>query len=138
MLGTNHFSNGDAGVRAIDAGREYMFFVLDRFFHPQVICADPGGTCSRLEDAIHFLKKHQEREERLMIEAGYLGYGFATHKRKHKELQRNLDKMRRTLVCGGYDSAMVADFLTEWMKRHATNFDKPFGDFVRRGGTKTI
>ncbi len=132
MFQTNHSSDDNDAVRTIDASRESLIFVLDQLFHPKVICADPGGTCSRIEDAIRFLSRNLEREERMMATAGYPG--FAAHKREHKKLLRKLKKMKRTLVCGSYDNALVFDVVTEWTKNHTDAFDKPFGDFVRERG----
>lgn len=133
MYGKNNFSNtGEADARVVVASRECLFFTLERLFHPQVICSNPGGNCSRLEDVIHFLTQNHEQEERLMIETGYPM--FATHKRKHKALMRTLKGMKRTLICGDYDSSMVAEFLTEWMRRHAADFDNSFGEFLKEKG----
>lgn len=68
-----------------------------------------------------------------MAEAAYPG--FASHKRDHETLLGELDGMRRTLVCGGYDNVLVSDFLTDWTRRHTASFDKPFGDFMRDRAT---
>lgn len=136
MFGTNRFTSADTGVRDMDASRECLSFVFDRLFHPQVICADPGGTCERIEDTIRILKRNLEREERLMTDAEYPG--LAAHKRGHDELLRKLEKMKSTLICGDYDNALVTDFLTEWTKSHSASFDKPFGDFMRERGMDSV
>lgn len=134
--GTDSFSSVDTGVKAIDASRECLSFVLGRLFHPQVICARPGGACSRIEDTVRFLARNLEREEHLMTETGYPG--FAAHKRQHRKLLENLDGMKRRLVCGEYDNALVADFLSEWTNDHTIAFDKPFGDFLRENGVESV
>ncbi len=136
IFGTNGSSGMDTGVTAIDASRECLSFVLGRLFHPRVICARPGGTCSRIEDTARFLARNLEREEHLMTESGYPD--FAAHKREHGKLLKNLDKMKRRLVCGEYDNALVADFLSGWTNNHAAAFDKPFGDFLRENGVESI
>lgn len=132
MHGTNHFSNDNPGVGTIDADREYFSIVLDRFFHPSVICAYPGGTCQRIEDTIRHLEQDLGREEKLMARTGFPG--ITAHKKEHRKLLNNLNQLKRTLVCGRYDNALVADYLTEWMKSHATDFDKPFGKFLKEQG----
>ncbi len=136
MFGTNSSSRMNTGVKSIDASRECLSFVLGRLFHPQVICARPGGICSRIEDTARFLARNLEREEHLMTETGYPG--FAAHKREHKKFLGNLDRMKHRLVCGGYDNTLVADFLSEWTNDHAAAFDKPFGDFLRENGVESI
>ena len=136
MFGTNGSSSVDTGVKAIDASRECLSFVLDRLFHPQVICARPGGACSRIEDTARLLARNLEREEHLMTKTGYPG--FAAHKREHRKFLDDLDGMKRRLVCGEYDNALVAGFLSEWTFDHATAFDKPFGDFLRENGVESI
>ncbi len=127
MYGTNDSFSTEA--RAIESNWEYLSFTLDRLFHPQVICSDPGGSCSRLEQIIRFLSRSQEHEERLMIETCYPM--FAAHKRKHRALIRTLNGMKRALTCGNYDNAIVFGLLTEWGRRHTIHFDKPLGNFLR-------
>ncbi len=136
MFATNAPSAIDTGVKAIDASRECLSFVLGRLFHPQVICARPGGVCSRIEDTVRFLVRNLEREEHLMTRSGYPG--FAAHRREHGKLLENLNDMEHRLVCGEYDNALVADFLSEWTNDHAAAFDKPFGDFLRENGVESI
>ena len=133
MFKINRFTFAANGARTITVSHEYMSVVLDNLFHPRVICAEPGGTCSRMEEAIRILGRHLEREERLMATAGFSE--FAAHKREHANLLRKLEKMKRTLVCGSYDNAFVYGEITEWMDAHAGTFDRPFGDFLRESGT---
>ncbi len=134
MFGTNHCSSADIGVGIIDENREGLCLLVDQLFHPQVICANPGGTCSRLDESIRFLTQSLAREERIMMENDYSGLGFAVHKREHEKLLRKLNKMKRVLVCGRYDNAVVFDFLTEWIRNHATHYEKPLTDFLRERG----
>jgi len=112
--------------------RGHISFAVRRLFHPQVVCAEEGGPCSRLRDAVLFLTQSLEREESFMRETGYPGY--AAHKRNHEALLRKLGKMQRALACGAYDNAMVSGFLTAWIKSHTVHFDQPFGDFLRNAG----
>ena len=135
MFGTDHFATTVSGVRTIDASRKCLSFVLGRLFHPRVICAAPGGRCTRIEDTILFVRRNLDREDRLMTEAAYPG--FAAHKREHKTLLSELDGMRRTLICGSYDNALVSDFLTDWTRRHTASFDKPFGEFLHDHATES-
>ena len=133
MFETNRSSNDNDAVRIIEASRDCLVFVLHQLFHPQMICADPGGTCSRIEDTIRFLSRSLEREERLMAATGYPA--LAAHKREHEKLLRKLERMKRTLVCGGYDNTLVFDDVTEWTRNHAAAFDKPVTDFLRKHGS---
>ena len=110
--------------------------MLEQLFHPHVICADPGGTCSRIEDTIHFLSRNLEREERLMAAAGYPG--FVVHKAEHEKLLQKLERMKRTVIFGCNDKAFVFDSVMEWTKRHDAAFDKPFGNFLRKHGTEPV
>lgn len=128
MFGANDFSGVDSDARFLEASREGLFFVLDRFFHPRVICTDPGGTCGRIEDTIRLLSRNLEREERLMLKTGYPR--SAAHKWAHDALLRKLDRMKHTLVCGDYDNALVFDFMTKWLKTHSATYDKHFNKFL--------
>lgn len=120
----------DGLIGVLDENRKSLLHLIDRFFHPSVICAHPGATCARIEDAIRIVGRNLKREERLMARAAYPGY--AVHKREHESLLGKLSRMRHTLVCGAYDNAVPHDYLTEWAGKHAAAFDKPFGDFLRR------
>ena len=128
MLGNTHFSNVNTGVGFLDESRQCLQFVLDRLFHPQMICAEQGGVCARIKDTRLFLSRNMEREERLMLESGYPG--FAGHKREHEKLLLKLADMERTLICGEYDNRQVSEFLTDWVNHHISAFDKPFGNFL--------
>jgi len=136
MAETNRPSNDNGAVRIIDASRESLAYVLEQLFHPHVICADPGGTCSRIEDTIRFLARNLEREERLMAAAGYPG--LTVHRAEHEKLLRKLERMKLSLVCGSYDNTVVFDSVVDWTKRHAADHDKPFGDFLRQHGSGSV
>ena len=71
-----------------------------------------------------------------MAAAGYPD--FAVHKAEHEKLLRKLEKMKRTLIFGSYDKALVFDSVMEWTKRHNAAFDKPFGNFLRKYGTEPV
>jgi len=129
MFINRHFVNVDTGVGSLEESRQCLQFVLDRLFHPQTICATPGGVCARIKDTVRFLSRNLEREERLMLDSGYSD--FAAHKREHEKLLLKLANMERTLVCGDYDNSQVSEFLTDWVNHHVSAFDKPFGDFLR-------
>lgn len=136
MSGNHHFAHVDIGIRALDASYQCLEFVLDRLFHPQVMCAVRGGACARIKDTIRFLTRNLEREEQLMRESEYPF--FAAHKREHEKLLRTLAKMERTMICGKYDNRQVSEFLADWMDRHVVTFDKPFSDYVRERGADGI
>ncbi len=124
-------SNDNTGIATLDASRECLHFLLDRFFHPSVICAHPGanGHCSRIEDTIRFLARNLEREEQLMETLDYPG--LEEHRREHQRLLAELNRMARDLECSHYDNAIPLDFLRDWTTKHTSAFDKPFADFVR-------
>lgn len=125
----------DDGAQFIDASRKSLNYVLCELFHPKMMCADPGGSCTRIADTVRFISRNLEREERLM-ETGYPGY--AAHKRAHGILLRKLDRMKRDFVCGAYDNALVAESLTRWTRSHNAAFDRPLADFLRERGTESV
>lgn len=132
MFEPNRCSGPEPNTVKLEVNRECLLFVLDRYFHPQVVCANPGGCCERIEDTIRFLTRNLEREERLMDLSGFTD--AQAHKQDHERVLRHLDKMMRTLVCSRYDNTQVAEFLETWADDHALAFDKPFGDFLRTHG----
>ena len=38
--------------------------------------------------------------------------------------------MKRTLVCSGYDNAMLFDLITDWQKNHIPGLDEPLGRYL--------
>ena len=122
-------SDREAIVKGMGACRESLHFLLDRYFHPQTICANPGERCQRIDDTIRFLTRNLGREERLMMLSEYAD--AAAHKRDHKMALQKLEELRDTLICGHYENTQIADFLENWVDDHAVAFDKPFEDFLR-------
>ena len=62
---------------------------------------------------------------------------FPAHKREHEMLFQILAKMKRTLVCGDYDNAIMFDFLKVWSTNHSAVFDRPFGEFLLERGMES-
>lgn len=136
MHGTINAAGFNAAARAIESNQENLLFVLDRLFHPSVMCAESSGTCSRIEDTVRFLARNLEREERLMAEIDYPE--LVAHKREHETLLRDLGNMKGTLICGVYDNAVLFNFLTKWSEEHIATYDKPFCEFLRQHDTGPI
>ena len=119
----------DFGEGELRSAMESLSYLATKFFESTVICDHPGGTCNRIVDTIRFLKYNFEREERII---NILDYPDAVgHKKEHKDLLRKLTKMERTLVCSGYDNAMLFDLITDWQKDHISRFDEPLGKYLR-------
>lgn len=117
------------GENELRSAMESLSYLTTKFFESRVICASPGGTCNRIVDTIRFLKRNFEREERIMDLVDYSE--SVLHKQEHKNLLRRLTIMRRTLVCSGYDNAMLFDLITDWQKNHIPRFDEPLGKYLR-------
>jgi len=130
MTEADAFSIPDPFVRGIEARRESLLFILDEYFHPQVICADPGGPCTRIEDTIHFLIRNLKWEEWQMEQAGYPDTD--AHKKDHEQILLRLQRMKNSFICSQYDNRQVALLVETWADQHTLAFDKPFGDFLNR------
>lgn len=133
MCEDHQSTSTEASINSIIEGQKCLTFVIERYFHPKVICADQGGSCERLENTILLLSRNLKREEQLMEKAGYPG--LAIHKREHETILRNLETLRRTLVCGSYDNDLVFDFIMDWSENHAKYFDSVFGEFLKKQKT---
>lgn len=118
-------SFGESELRSV---MESLTYLTERFFESRVICADPGGTCNRITDTIHFLRRNFQREEEMMDVVGYPE--AALHKKEHEDLLRKLMELKRTLVCSGYDNAMLFELITNWKRNHIPRFDEPFGRYL--------
>jgi hypothetical protein len=125
-------SFGESELRSV---MESLLYLTEKFFESRVICADPGGTCNRIADTIHFLRRNFQREEQMMDVVGYPE--AAPHKKEHKDLLRKLIKLKRTLVCSGYDNAMLFDLITDWKMNHVPRFDEPFGRYLHEFETNS-
>lgn len=136
MYEDNHPTGTEDPIRTIIESSKCLKFVIERYFHPKVICAEEGGSCGRLENTILLLSRNLEREERMMEEAGYPD--LASHKKEHETILRNLETLRRTLSCGSYDNDLVFEFVSEWAENHAQEFDAPFGVFLREHVDKPV
>lgn len=129
MFEHQHFSHMPTGIPSLDESHRSLQFLLDRLFHPQVMCGDQGGQCSRIRDTIRFLSRNLAHEERLMRAAGYPA--ATAHEREHRKLLRRMARMERSMSCSDYDNQRISGFLTAWMNHHVAVFDKPFGAFLR-------
>jgi len=128
MAEANAIPIPDPFVRGIEARRESLLFILDEYFHPQVICADPGGPCTRIEDTIQFLIRNLKWEEWQMEQAGYPD--TRAHKKDHEQILLRLQRMKNSFLCSRYDNRQVAQLIESWADQHSLAFDKPFEDFV--------
>ncbi len=128
MTEANANTASNAFVRGIEARRESLQFVLDGYFHPKVICGDPGGSCSRIEDTIHFLVRNLKWEEYQMEQSGYPD--ARAHKKDHEKILLRLRKMENNFICGRYDNRQVAQLVEAWAGQHNVVFDKPFEEFL--------
>ena len=117
------------GENELRSAMESLSYLTAKFFESRVICANPGGTCNRITDTIRFLRRNFEREERMMDVVDCPE--AVSHKKEHKDLLRRLTRMQRTLVCSGYDNAMLFDLITDWQKNHIPRFDEPLGKHLR-------
>lgn len=129
MPETNHSTAHGEEVKAIDQSRESLLFILERYFHPETVCSNPGTSCRRIEDTIRFLTRNFAREELRMMETGYSRLAF--HQRDHEAILRTLETMRQELACSDYDNNTFAGFLLQWATRHADEYDQPFCQFLQ-------
>jgi len=118
----------NSGDKIIGANYEALFFVLDRYFHKQTTCMNSQGPCDRIADTHRLMTRNLEREEQLMLDAGYPD--FDDHKHEHQQILRMLKRFQDTFVCSEYDNSIVSEFVLKWARQHAIAFDKPFCDFL--------
>ena len=64
-----------------------------------------------------------------MEETGYPK--LSAHRKEHETILRNLETLKRTLVCGSYDNDLIFDFIMEWAENHTEIFDRPFGEYLK-------
>ncbi len=82
-----------------------------------------------LNDLITYSKVHFTAEERLMQQYGYPD--FAGHKRLHDDLAAQAAQLKRRLDAGQMvASVTLANFLRDWLKKHITQVDKKYGQFI--------
>ena len=124
------------GVRSIDVGHECLMFLIERFYHPSVICHEGGGTsCGRIEQTIRFVRRQFEREEDLMRLSGF--DDLHAHVSEHQELLARLDALYRQLEGSRYDNESVGATLRDWCRDHVERFDRAFGSHLESCGVST-
>lgn len=135
MIGMGGESKIRTGVRLADTSRECLFFLVEKFFHPKVICPQPARTCQRIGDTLSYLRRNFEREEALMRLCGY-PY-LQRHKAEHDQLIKDLEYLHKTLTCSGYDNQKIKVLVTDWSLRHAKDHDRRFGEFLKANPVPT-
>lgn len=129
MFANENVIGPETHAKTLDANHDSLLYVLDQYFHPQVICAEPNDRCGRIGDTITFLQRNLQREEALMQLSGYPD--AEAHIRDHESALRKLEQLEATLVCSHYDNGLVASFIESWADDHATTFDKSFSEFLK-------
>lgn len=121
------------GVRSIDVRHECLMFLVDRFYHPTVICHGGGGpACRRIEETLLFMRRQLEKEEHLMRLSGYAD--LPSHVRDHREIIARLEALHRELECSRYDNEAVGALIRDWCRDHVEHHDRPFGTFLESCG----
>lgn len=128
MIKRNLHSTPNSFVPGLEARQESLIFLLNEYFHPQVICSKQSGACSRIEDTLRFLSRNMMWEEQQMDLTDFPD--ALAHKRDHDRILNRLRDMNDSMVCSRYDNGLVAQHIKTWAKIHADEFDKPFSNFL--------
>jgi hemerythrin len=121
------------GVRSIDVGHECLMFLVDRFYHPSVICHGADGpACRRIEETLLFMRRQLDREEHLMRLSGYAD--LPDHVRDHREIIARLKALHRDLECSRYDNHAVGALIRDWCRGHVERHDRPLGAYLESCG----
>ncbi|MEE9350904.1 MAG: bacteriohemerythrin [Thiotrichaceae bacterium] len=88
-----------------------------------------------LEQVVAYTKYHFEREEKMLLEAGFADYD--AHKRKHDAMINKVDEFMQDYESRGHDALeVVALFLKNWLLKHINGTDKEYTSLLQEKGFK--
>lgn len=123
--------NMSVGVEAVDADHKHLVDLLNRLHFLVLAGGDRPSVGEVLDELLHYVDYHFEREEKLMQFANYPG--LEEHRACHRELTRRLFEHKKTFEDrpNSFDVSAFYDFLTDWLVVHVMDKDMKYKPFVR-------
>ena len=123
--------NMSVGVEAVDNDHKHLIDLLNQM-HFLVLAGDDRSSVGEvLDELVHYVDYHFEREEKLMQFSDYPG--LEAHRTCHQDLARRLLEYKKTFEDRpeSFDAAAFYDFLSDWLVVHVLEKDMKYKPYVR-------
>lgn len=123
------------GIKSIDDDHKKLLTLINNL---QTAIYYPTGEAferQALKELVEYTKYHFEREEKMMLDAGY--QDFEPHKRQHQEM---IEKVQS--YCKRYEKdpegtiEEMAEFLKGWLVNHIAGTDQKYSDHLIARGAR--
>lgn len=121
------------GVPEMDREHHDMVVLMSRLI-VSLGSPEDGNALILAREIGHFTARHFDHEECSMVRHDYDGY--ASHRREHDELLRQLDHVAMRLNADGIaaiDDGLIA-FLIGWLVGHIVTHDARYAEFLKSAG----
>lgn len=120
----------EVGISKIDEQHEHLFDLVNMLYDSIVEGQEQNALGEVLNELISYTVYHFETEEKLFQEYEYPQ--VAEHKAEHDELTKQVLELREQFELKVVTITFeVMDFLSDWLKKHTTESDLKFADFLR-------
>lgn len=125
--------NMSLGHEALDADHKHLIDLMNRLHYMMLAGDEAAAIKSTLDDLLHFVQYHFEREEGLMRRCSYPHR--EAHKRLHHELAERLRMFQSAYEWSPetFDRAEFYDFVTDWLLVHFLCEDMRIKPYVATG-----
>lgn len=118
------------GIPAIDDQHKALFGWLDTL-NEAVASGDGSEAVGEIIwKLITYVTEHFSAEERLMVSCSYPD--LAAHRKEHDQFVSRLHEIQTSFIDGQEMSAMVLDFMVDWLVCHIKGTDQRYSRFIRQ------
>lgn len=117
-------------VEVIDQQHERLFEIVNAMYDSIVRGDEQNALADVLDELIAYTVYHFETEEKLFKEYEYPAYSI--HKDQHDDLTKQVLELQEQFDLKVVSITFeVMDFLSDWLKKHTTESDLQFSDYMR-------
>lgn len=118
------------GVEAVDNDHKHLIDLLNQMHFLVLAGDDRTSVGAVLDELVHYVEYHFDREEKLMQFSDYPG--LEEHRSCHQDLARRLLEYKKTFEDRpeSFDAAAFYDFLSDWLLVHVLEKDMKYKPYV--------
>lgn len=122
--------NMSVGVEAVDNDHKHLVDLLNQMHFLVLAGDDRSSVGDVLDELVHYIDYHFDREEKLMQFSNYPG--LEEHRICHQDLARRLLEYKKTFEDRpeSFDTAAFYDFLSDWLVVHVLEKDMKYKPYV--------
>jgi len=119
----------NTGFAVVDAHHREMFKQLNGFFARMMHGEGPEAVQAVVAMMSSAMRPHFAEEEQAMERRAYPG--LAAHRDSHQKFFSNFEQLKGKVESGDASApAEMFEFISEWLKMHIMQVDKPFAEFL--------